>query len=146
MVLSLLLLRYGPAWLLVALVNSRRTGWLAEVAVDWLLLLPLAVVLVGALAETWFTRVLERRHFQALGKMSYSFYLLHLPCLYLAIELLWGRVPATVVFALALGLTLVLAAVFFRYVELPSIALGRRLSEGAAAGPSERSGDAARPA
>ncbi len=136
-VASLLLLSYGPLLVGPVLVSAPRTRWIAEVATDWLVLLPLAVVLVSALAETWFTRMLERRHVQWLGRVSYSFYLLHVPCLYVVIEMLWGRVPAAVVFAVALALTLVLAAVFFRLVELPSMALGRslarRLAEGRAA-------------
>ena len=125
---SVLVLSYGPTTLGTALGAGSRTGWIAEELMDWVVVLPLAAVLVSAFSETWFTRMLEQRHFQWLGRVSYSFYLLHVPCLYLVIEVLWGRVPAVVVFAVALSLTLGLASIFYRWVELPSIALGASLA------------------
>ncbi len=114
--------------LLVAAYSPQGTARWPEEASDWILALPLAVFLVSALAETWFTRALEHRHMQALGRISYSFYLLHVPCLYVAIELLWNHLPPAAVFALALLATLASASLFYRLVEVPAMQLGRRLA------------------
>lgn len=99
----------------------------AELA-EWLMALCVAVVLLSALAGTWFSRFLARRHMQHLGRISYSFYLLHIPCLYTLIELLWGRISPFAIFGLALLLTLLLAELFFRAVERPSMALGKHIA------------------
>ena len=94
---------------------------------DWVIALTCSVFLLASISHTWFSRLLRHRHLEHLGRISYSFYLLHLPVLLTLATLLWSRLPHLAVFALALLLTLGLADLFFRTVEQPSIALGKRL-------------------
>ncbi len=98
-------------------------------AADWVIGLTCSLFLIASISQTWFSRVLRHRHMEHLGRISYSFYLLHLPVLLTLATLLWARLPHIAVFALALLATLVTAELFFRYVERPSIALGKYLDQ-----------------
>jgi peptidoglycan/LPS O-acetylase OafA/YrhL len=65
------------------------------------------------------------------GRISYSFYLLHLPVAYAI-----GKVgPNWLTLAIWIGVSLVLAELCFRYVEAPAEALGRRLTQRKAEAP-----------
>ncbi len=111
---------------------------------DWLIAASVSVFLVAALSDTWFSRFLRFPSMVHLGRTSYGIYLLHLPVLFVFVNLLWGRVSALLVFALSLAVTLALAHIFYAYCERPSMALGKRLthaidrpSEGRVTSPSE---------
>lgn len=78
------------------------------------------------------------RPLAALGRASYSLYLVHMPVgfglLWLATMVpafAWLRAELAVDLLLALAISIGLAALGYRFVELPAIALGRRLSRGA---------------
>lgn len=63
-----------------------------------------------------------------LGKISYSLYLIHVPLLIAAVHLTHGRVPLWATVAIVIPLSLAIAALMYRYVEEPSIRLGRLLA------------------
>jgi exopolysaccharide production protein ExoZ len=96
-----------------------------------------AFFLVGALAsEHGRIRALRSRWAISLGNVSYSFYLIHFPVAILLAKLLsrafsdeTNAIAATAIL-MASGLTVSLALAFliYRFVELPSIALGKRVS------------------
>ena len=96
-------------------------------AADWVIALTCSVFLIASISHTWFSRLLRHHTVEHLGRISYSFYLLHLPWLLTLATLFWNRIPHFMLFALALVLSLLSAELFFRYVERPSIALGKRL-------------------
>lgn len=77
----------------------------------------------------------EVRQLAALGRASYSLYLIHMPVgfglLWLATivpAFAWLRAELTLDLLLALAISIGLAALGYRFIELPAIALGRRLS------------------
>ena len=111
------------------LLMQRFPGVFTEEASDWFIAVSVAIFLVAALAETWFTHFLRRPAMVHLGRISYGIYLLHLPVLFVFINLLWTRVPPLVVFSVSLVATLALAQVFYVLAERPSMALGKRLSD-----------------
>ncbi len=119
---SLLACAYAP-W-----ISGRAPVWFPEEASDWVVALACSTFLIGALSGTSFSRLLRHRHMQHLGRISYSFYLLHVPWLLLVSTLLWNRLPHLAVFCLALVATLISAELFFLWVERPSIALGKHLA------------------
>jgi peptidoglycan/LPS O-acetylase OafA/YrhL len=87
----------------------------------------------SALLDRVLTWMLDSRPARYLGERSYSTYLVHEPIIhglvYLCfVRLALGATPTfPVVLALAPLLTLVAAAILFRWVESPGIGLGRRL-------------------
>jgi peptidoglycan/LPS O-acetylase OafA/YrhL len=62
-----------------------------------------------------------------LGKVSFSLYLVHLPILLTVFHTLYGRVPGLVATAITIGLSLITAELFNRFVERPSMHLAKRL-------------------
>jgi peptidoglycan/LPS O-acetylase OafA/YrhL len=104
-----------------------------------LLVVAAGATLIVANASAPAIRFLDGPLFQRLGRLSYSFYLLHPAAMALAKAMLAGlgiaphSLPALVDFllyvVLSLALALPLAQLAHLYVERPGIALGRRLAQ-----------------
>lgn len=95
---------------------------------DWIIaggvVLIFAVVLSSEKAD-WF---LNRKIFLWLGKISYSVYLMHVMPIMLCARYLGQVIPLSVAIMLAPVFTLPLAALTYRFIELPSINLGKRIT------------------
>lgn len=63
-----------------------------------------------------------------LGRVSYSLYLVHVPILVAAAHLFYGKLPLSFVVPGAIVVSLVVSELSYRFVEKPSIDLGRRFS------------------
>jgi peptidoglycan/LPS O-acetylase OafA/YrhL len=95
---------------------------------DFVTTLGVVVFIVFSLASISLSSVLLSRPLVALGKASYSLYLVHTVCLLTAIHLLFGRVPLWGILVIA-GLWVAIATGTFYFVlERPSIELGRWFS------------------
>lgn len=70
---------------------------------------------------------LEKRHFLWLGKISYSLYLTHVVIFAVVLRLFAG-LPLFLLLPICIGIALVFAAVFQRYVEQPAAAAGRLIA------------------
>ena len=64
-----------------------------------------------------------------LGERSYSLYLSHVIVILYCAHLLYGKVPVSLLLCLAFVLILAASWCFYRWIELPSMQLGRRLSD-----------------
>jgi peptidoglycan/LPS O-acetylase OafA/YrhL len=73
----------------------------------------------------WLSRLLEKRLPEFLGRISFSLYLVHLPILMGLTHLLYGHMPQPAIIGLAIVLAITTATLAYRFVELPSIQLGR---------------------
>jgi len=73
--------------------------------------------------------LLRTRPMQYLGRISYSLYLVHALVLLALLHLFYGRLPLAVLLVALWPLALGLATLGERYVERPSAALGRRLTQ-----------------
>jgi len=95
-----------------------------------------ASMMIGAvLSSQDFLNWLRLRPLRFLGRVSYSFYLIHWPVFYLtAIAVIstdilpHGATGNWIVCLTSIALALVLSALIYRLVELPLIELGRRLT------------------
>ncbi|SAL72988.1 acyltransferase [Caballeronia peredens] len=87
--------------------------------------------------DTKVLRLLDARWTRALGRVSYSFYLLHFIALYAIANLMMRTIPATVITrwpllvmmagcVLSIAITIPIASLSFRYIEKPFTVFGRR--------------------
>jgi len=97
-----------------------------------------AFVLIGVLAsEHGRIRLLRSRWAVWLGNVSYSLYLVHFPVTILVAKILSrafstttsATIAAAVLIPLALTISFGLAFLLYRFVEIPSIALGKKFSK-----------------
>jgi peptidoglycan/LPS O-acetylase OafA/YrhL len=97
-----------------------------------------AALLIGSLASSRdFARWLEVAPLRFLGRISYSFYLLHWPLFYLTAAFVAlhtdifspGFTANVETGAISIVLSLIAATISYRYVEVPCIAAGKRLAE-----------------
>ncbi len=119
-------LMQAPRWLTGVLAWSEGVG---------------AALIVGRVvhgADGPWLRVLDTRLAKLLGRLSYSFYLVHLAVLFFLLEPVWRWLPGPLptglptlagllVWGFSTVLALPLASLLYSLVELPSIALGRKL-------------------
>jgi peptidoglycan/LPS O-acetylase OafA/YrhL len=88
-----------------------------------------AVLIIGlSLGSTRVQNLLHLAPLKWLGKVSYSLYLFHLPILLAATHLFYGKMPILVYLVPASVLSLVVAGLAYRFIEEPSINMGRALS------------------
>ncbi len=86
-------------------------------------------LLVSVIGSPGAATVLCTRPLQYLGRISFSLYLVHAIVLLALFHVFYGRLPAAVLLIALWPLSLGLATLGERYVEQPSIALGRRLTQ-----------------
>jgi peptidoglycan/LPS O-acetylase OafA/YrhL len=88
------------------------------------LLLGLAVPYFAQISTRWLT---EPSHLVA--KYSYSIYLVHFFCIWVAFDLLHYVLPRPVRLALFATLVIVLPVLFYRFLEEPMIRVGKKLAD-----------------
>jgi len=85
-------------------------------------------LLVSVIGSPGAAAVLCTRPLRYLGRISFSLYLVHAIVLLALLHLFYGRLPVAVLLIALWPLSLGLATLGERYIEQPSIALGRRLT------------------
>jgi peptidoglycan/LPS O-acetylase OafA/YrhL len=85
-------------------------------------------LMIVSLNSAWCHKFLTWSPTLFLGKMSYSLYLWHCIVLLYCVHLLYGRISLGAILCLVLVLTISVSWCSYRWIELPSIALGRKLS------------------
>lgn len=109
-------------------------GWTYDAVVPGLVEGLAATILIAMIVQKG-SRILSRHSLTLIGDWSYSIYLLHLPIAYGIARLIdhffWAgplddRAPMLVMMA-TMVVTVPLAALMYRFIELPGIALGNQL-------------------
>ena len=73
-------------------------------------------------------RVLHWPPIRLLGQMSYSLYLMHFIVLLYCVGLLFGRISLPIILCVAFVLSIAVSWCSYRWIEVPSMNFGRRLS------------------
>ena len=100
----------------------------AKFLANWSCALGAGGLIIASMNSPLLKRILHWPPIHWLGEMSYSLYLLHFVVLLYCVHLLYGKIPLPVILLLTLLLSLVVSRLSYRYIELPSMNLGRRLS------------------
>lgn len=95
---------------------------------QWLAAFGAGGLMIVSLNSESCTRVLSWRPIHFLGQISYSLYLWHLVVLLYCVHLFYGKAPLWAILCLAFILSIFVSWYFYRWVVVPSIQLGRRLS------------------
>ena len=77
--------------------------------------------------RTGFPKFLRKPMFTFLGNVSYAMYLNHLSVIYFVLSLCWPVLPLWPLCLAVIATTLLVSFPFWRYIERPSISLGRHL-------------------
>jgi peptidoglycan/LPS O-acetylase OafA/YrhL len=125
-----------PSWLLtvlmvfaIALYQYNAALHIPRFLRDFVAGLGAAYILMLALVPGgWLSRLLRLRPLRWLGKVSYSLYLVHMPILMTMAILLYKKAPPGPMLVPFVALSLIAAAVFHPWVEVPSMRLGRTLA------------------
>jgi peptidoglycan/LPS O-acetylase OafA/YrhL len=112
---------------------SLTSSIMKTVGYTWVALFYVTILLfVLTRPESRLTKVLRMKWLCWLGTLAYGIYLFHTGVQYLLFGLIWGRgatvssIPTFLVTLAAMALTLLLAALSWRYFEQPMIHMGRR--------------------
>jgi peptidoglycan/LPS O-acetylase OafA/YrhL len=122
--------RWALLMISILLLNSRWNffGRSAELRIVLVWIGAIAIVALISTPGPW-EPILQYSGLRWLGKISYSLYLVHLVVLFGMLYTLQGRVPKSGIVAMSLLMSLMLAALFHRLVESPSLELGRKLEQ-----------------
>ncbi|WP_271749389.1 acyltransferase family protein [Cohnella sp. JJ-181] len=120
---------YNYAFLIVKSLERAETGfsyvWMLG---DYLYAAGVCSILVLSLSSTRATYWLTRKSPVFIGKISYSLYLYHFLILLSFMHYFYGRVSFYILLPFAVALSFIVGYLGYKYVELPSIALGRRIA------------------
>lgn len=95
---------------------------------DWIIALGATILIIFALNLRSFSMILLMIPIRFLGKISYSFYLVHPLVLLILVFSLYGLLPVPIILIMSFILSIVLANLCYKYIEVPSINLGRKLT------------------
>lgn len=101
----------------------------------WLIALSSGGLMIISMSSASWKRVLHWPPIHFLGEVSYSLYLWHFVVLLYCVHLLYGRLPLGVILCLALVLSIAVSWCSYRWIEKPSMSIGRRLSNLSARSP-----------
>lgn len=126
--------RFGRAFVILAAVMTYGgahllPGKVKLIAGDVVVTVGAALLVALSLASPSWQRVLTRPVALWLGRVSYSTYLLHAIVILGVFHAGHARLPAWALVVASVMLTLAVSEIFHRWVEVPSMALGRRWSK-----------------
>lgn len=94
---------------------------------QWITAIGAGGIMMVSLHSWWCQKALGWAPVQFLARISYSLYLWHFIILLYCVHLLYGRMPLAAILCLAFVLMFPISWLSFRWIELPSNALGRLL-------------------
>jgi peptidoglycan/LPS O-acetylase OafA/YrhL len=95
---------------------------------QWLTALGAGGLIVICLNSPSCKRILHWTPIRFLGQISYSLYLMHFIVLLCCVDLLFGRISLSMILCVAFVLSIAVSWCSYRWIELPSMNLGRGLS------------------
>ncbi|PLR90765.1 acyltransferase family protein [Bacillus sp. T33-2] len=134
LLIILALLLYINEWILphigyIKLYGTLSAKLISTFVIDFLISIGVLVLFTFSLNWAPFTKVLTNRVFIYLGKISYSVYLVHPIILLFFVYATKNILPLNSLIFFVLLLSLSVASLMYKYVEKPSISLGRWMTK-----------------
>jgi peptidoglycan/LPS O-acetylase OafA/YrhL len=96
---------------------------------DYVVTLASGIFIIYAIGSINLSSLLLKKPLIFLGKISYSLYLIHIIVLFSFMYLFYGSIPNVLIYLLTIFVSLLLSALSWRFIESPSIALGKRITK-----------------
>lgn len=96
---------------------------------DWFTTIGVSIIIAFSISNGKFAQFLCSSWVRYFGRISYSLYLYHIVITFSLIYAFYDILPAFLILLLAIPLTIITSEISYRFIESPSIALGRKLSE-----------------
>ncbi|MBA2943346.1 acyltransferase [Paenibacillus sp. CGMCC 1.16610] len=94
---------------------------------SWAVTFGAAILIITAMSSSLFSRILRNKVINHLGKVSYSFYLIHVIILYACVHALHRTISVWAICLIAFFLTIIVSSIMYTLVEKPSMILGKLL-------------------
>ncbi|MFD2332194.1 acyltransferase family protein [Cohnella sp. GCM10020058] len=107
-----------------------KLPFVGEVAQDYTIVAGIVSFLMIALGSKKMSSLLSLKITRFFGDISYSLYLWHIIVLIGAIHLLHGVLPLVIIVLLVFCVTVAISWLSYRYIELPAIKMGKRMTSG----------------
>jgi peptidoglycan/LPS O-acetylase OafA/YrhL len=111
-------------WLLKIVLTTKL--WFVE---EWVISLGVAIFIISALGSQKVSLFLLSRSVHFLGQISYSMYLLHAVILISVTQILYKSVGLLPIWPIAMVSTLFFSWLSYKYIEIPSINIGKLLAD-----------------
>ena len=108
--------------------QNYRFGHSVTLATQWIVAFASGGLMIVSMSSPWCKHILSRPPIHILGEISYSLYLWHCVVILYCVHLLYGKMPLLPILCLAFVLSILVSWCSYRWIEVPSMNLGRKLS------------------
>jgi peptidoglycan/LPS O-acetylase OafA/YrhL len=99
------------------------------ISLDWIIAIGSALIVLLALSSSMFSKFLLKKPVHFLGEISYSLYLVHPVVLISIVQILDNKLPHPLILIISFVLAICFSWLFHQIVEVPSIRLGKILTQ-----------------
>ncbi len=125
LLLGLFLYLYAKPAFVLKIIFGGRDPFLATILDSWIITIGASIIILMSLSIRKISKILLSKPLHFLGKISYSLYLYHCIVLFTTIHLLFEYFSLWFIWSLSLLVSLIISTISYYYVEIPSIKLGR---------------------
>ncbi|PEX48371.1 acyltransferase [Bacillus cereus] len=98
------------------------------IIIDWYICFGAVVIILSALSSKLFSKLLLIKPVQFIGEISYSLYLVHPIVLLTTVHIFYGKISVPLILLISFLFTMVVSVLCYKFIEIPSIKIGRKLA------------------
>ncbi|MDM5441361.1 acyltransferase [Bacillus hominis] len=98
------------------------------IIIDWYICFGAVLIILSALSSKLFSKLLLIKPVQFIGEISYSLYLVHPIVLLTTVHIFYGKISVPLILLISFLFTMVVSVVCYKFIEIPSIKIGRKLA------------------
>ncbi|KFM99023.1 acyltransferase [Bacillus clarus] len=98
------------------------------IIIDWYICFGAVLIILSALSSRLFSKLLLIKPVQFIGEISYSLYLVHPIVLLTTVHIFYGKTSVPLILLISFLFTMVVSVLCYKFIEIPSIKIGRKLA------------------